>query len=153
MPTLAATLKSEIRRITGREMKKVGRPLVRLTRQVRLLRQLTRVQRRTMAKLERRLQRVGSRTGGARRLRTMDAGPRVSPAAIRALRSRMKMTRLQFAKLLSVSAGSIFGWETGRSTPRGASRKKLVDLKGNVGAGGKRRGPGRPRKGGRRRAR
>jgi hypothetical protein len=39
------------------------------------------------------------------------------------------MTRVQFAKLLEVSPGSIFGWETGRTTPRGRSRTRIVEAK------------------------
>jgi DNA-binding transcriptional regulator YiaG len=142
MPTLAATLKTEIRRITGRELKRALRPLRRLTRQLRLLKTLTRAQRRTVAKLERRMARLGRGGALGARRRTLDSGPRISPAAIRTLRRRMKMTRLQFAKAVGVSAGSIFGWETGRSVPRGGSRQKLLQLKERH-AGG-RRGPGRP---------
>ena len=147
MPTLAATLKSEIRRITGRELKRALKPLRRLTRQLRVLKTLTRAQRRTVSKLERRMARLGGRGGalGSRR-RSVDAGPRVSPAAIRTLRRRMKMTRVQFAKSLGVSAGSIFGWETGRSVPRGGSRQKLVQLKGRPAGARPGKGPGRPRR-------
>jgi hypothetical protein len=150
MPTLAAILKSEIRRITAREMKKALKPLRRLTRHMRAVRLLTRAQQRTLARLERRLHRLGSRRGlVGRRVRALDSGPRISPAAIRTLRRRMGMTRLQFAKVAGVSAGSIFGWETGRSTPRGGSRKKLVELKQKASEGkgrGRKRGPGRPRR-------
>lgn len=128
MPTLAAALKSEIRRIAGREMKKALKPLRRLARQMKSVRLATREQRRTLLRLERRLGRLGRGAGLARR-RSKDTGPRISPAAIRLVRRRMKMTRLQFAKTLAVSPGSIFGWETGRSLPRGGSRAKLVKLK------------------------
>jgi hypothetical protein len=44
------------------------------------------------------------------------------------------MTRLEFAKLLAVSPGSIFGWETGRTIPRGASRARLIELRRQKGA-------------------
>jgi hypothetical protein len=140
MPTLAATLKSEIQRLTAREMKRALKPLRRLTRQLRALKTLARAQRRTVSKLERRLARVGGRGGGlGARRRSLDSGPRISPAAIRTLRRRMKMTRLQFSRAVGVSAGSIFGWETGRSIPRGGSRQKLVQLKGKQNGGRRRR--------------
>src|SRR5262245_29599857 len=104
MPTLAATLKSEIRRITAREMKKALKPLRRLTRHMRAVRLLTRGQQRTLGRLERRLHRLGLRRGAfGARARSADSGPRVSPAAVRALRRRMGMTRLQFAKVVNVS--------------------------------------------------
>jgi hypothetical protein len=142
MPTLAATLKSEIRRIAGREMKKALRPLQRLVRQIKSVRLATREQRRTLMRLERRLARLGRGAGLAQR-RSSDSGPRISPAAIRLLRRRMKMTRLQFAKTLAVSPGSIFGWETGRSLPRGGSRAKLVKLEEKLSARRGRRGRAR----------
>src|SRR5690349_17810939 len=109
--TLAATLKAEIRRIAGRELKRTLKPLRRLSRQMKLMRALTREQKRTIARLERRLARLG-RGGPRGRRRALDAGPRISPAEIRMLRKRMKMTRLEFAKAVGVSPGSIFGWET-----------------------------------------
>jgi DNA-binding transcriptional regulator YiaG len=138
MPTLAATLKREIRRITAKELKKALKPLKRLARQFRVIRTLTRGQRRTLAKLERRMQTLGTGAGALRRRRRVaDAGPRISPAAIRSVRRRMKMTRLEFAKAVAVSPGSIFGWETGRSTPRGPSRNRLIQLKEKLSSGRK----------------
>jgi hypothetical protein len=142
MPTLAATLKSEIRRITARELKKALKPLQRVARQMKAVRLLARTQRVALSRVQRRLEKVNLRGGVVgRRRRRIDEGPRVAPAAIRLLRRRMKMTRVQFAKAVRVSPGSIFGWETGRSTPRGHSRERLIELKGKL--GGAR--PGRPR--------
>jgi DNA-binding transcriptional regulator YiaG len=39
------------------------------------------------------------------------------------------MPRVEFAKLLGVSPGSIFGWETGRTLPRGRSVARLRDVR------------------------
>jgi transcriptional regulator with XRE-family HTH domain len=39
------------------------------------------------------------------------------------------MTREQFARLLGVSPGSIFGWETGRTTPRGRSAARFLEVR------------------------
>lgn len=39
------------------------------------------------------------------------------------------MTRVQFAKLVGVSPGSIFGWEKGRTTPRGASQARVSEIR------------------------
>jgi len=135
MPTLAATLKNEIRRITAREMKKALKPLRRIVRQMKAVRLLTRAQRVTISRVQRRLERVSLRGAAGRRRRRADDGPRIAPAAIRTLRKRMKMTRVQFAKSVGVSPGSIFGWETGRSTPRGHSRQRLVEIKGSFAGG------------------
>jgi DNA-binding transcriptional regulator YiaG len=48
---------------------------------------------------------------------------------VRALRARFEMTRLQFAKLLEVSPGSIFGWETGRTLPRGKNLARMAEVR------------------------
>ncbi len=62
------------------------------------------------------------------------------------------MTREQFARLLGVSPGSIFGWETGRTTPRGRSAARFLEVR-KLGVRKVRAsaGPGKAR--GRRRAR
>ena len=68
---------------------------------------------------------------------------------IRNLRARLGMTREQFSKLLGVSPGSIFGWETGRTIPRGRSMVRVLEVRkmgvrkarARVGPAGR---PGRP---------
>jgi len=147
--TLASALKDAVRRASAREMQKVVRRLRRLQRQVKALRQEARGQRRNVAGVERRFSRLKTRvlrTGGA-------AGPGrpLTPQSIRSLRERLGMPRVEFAKLVGVSPGSIFGWETGRTLPRGRSVARLRDVRkmGVRGARGKAGG----RRGARRRAR
>jgi len=131
MATFAAVLRDEVKRLATKQMKRAMRPFKRVQRQIKSLRTLTRHQRRTIASLERRVGVLRARA--ARALRgAAGAGTRgmgVSPEAIRALRGRFKMTRVQFAKLVGVSAGSIFGWETGRTVPRGKSRARVAELR------------------------
>ncbi len=123
MATLAATLKAEFRRLAAREIKKALKPLRRVQRQIRALRRVSRGHGRDFARIERRL--LSLKASGGRR----DRGPQFSPEAIRALRSRYHMTRVEFARLLGVSAGSVFGWETGRTVPRGRSRGRILEAK------------------------
>ncbi len=132
MPTLAATLRTEIRRLAAVEVQKTLRRLRRIQKQIRALRLASRRQKLALSGIERgvhrltdRLAKSGSRAG----LRAPARGPRVPPRAIRALRRGLKMTRVRFAKLVGVSPGSIFGWETGRTVPRGGSRARLIELK------------------------
>lgn len=145
MPTLVATLRKEIRRLASTEIRKKLRPLVRLKRSVRSLRLTSRTSHRALNSLERGLRRLRDRLSAQAlraRLRRPSAGPPIAPRAIRALRDRLQMTRVEFAKLLGVSPGSIFGWETGRTIPRGGSRARLVALgrkKGGAARGGRRR--------------
>jgi DNA-binding transcriptional regulator YiaG len=132
MPTLAATLRTEIRRLAAVEVQKTLRRLRRIQKQVKALRLASRSQKRALSGIERGVQRLtdrlasrGSRAG----TRAPARGPRVPPRTIRALRRRLKMTRVRFATLVGVSPGSIFGWETGRTVPRGGSRVRLIELK------------------------
>jgi len=125
--TLASALKDAVRRASSRETQKTLRRLRRMQRQVKALRQEARAQRRIVAGVERRFARLKTRV-----LRTgVSAGPGrpLTPQSIRSLRERLGMPRVEFAKLLGVSPGSIFGWETGRTLPRGRSVARLREVR------------------------
>jgi DNA-binding transcriptional regulator YiaG len=125
--TLSSALKDTVRRASTRETQKVMRRLRRLQRQVKALRLESRAQRRIVSRVERRFSRLKARV-----LRTgVSAGPGrpLTPQSIRSLRERLGMPRIEFAKLLGVSPGSIFGWETGRTLPRGRSVARLRDVR------------------------
>jgi DNA-binding transcriptional regulator YiaG len=126
MATLQAALKSEVRSVITAEMRKVLRPVRRLLLQVKVLKRAARDQRRNLASVEARLDRLKTRVALRR---SRGKGPRVSADSIRSFRSRVAMTREQFAKLLGVSPGSIFGWETGRTTPRGRSAARFLEVR------------------------
>jgi len=126
MATLATALRSEVRRVMAGEVRKLLRPMRRLLKQVKTLRQAARDQRRNLASVEARMDRLKARLA-LRRAR--GKGPRVSADSIRSFRSRVAMTREQFARLLGVSPGSIFGWETGRTTPRGRSAARFLEVR------------------------
>lgn len=159
MPTLAGTFRSEIRRLAARELKKTQLPLRRIQKQLRALKLLSRGQKRALASLERRLARVKQKAA-LRGAGPASEGPTVAPEAVRELRSRLQMTRVEFARLLDVSPGSIFGWETGRTVPRGMNASKILEVarrgtaearvlsrrpSAPAKAGGKRRGRARQR--------
>ena len=125
--TFAAALKDAIRRASARETQKTLRRLRRLQRQVKALRQEARAHRRIVTGVERRFARLKARV-----LRTgVSAGPGrpLTPQSLRSLRERLGMPRIEFAKLLGVSPGSIFGWETGRTLPRGRSVARLREVR------------------------
>lgn len=128
-PSLAAALKSEVRRHAVREVKNTKTRLRNLQKAVTALRREVRKDHTIIGRLKARLGRV--RIAAARRVRRRGEGPgrRTSPHTIRMLRERMSLSRLQFAKLLGVSPGSIFGWETGRTTPRRDSLARFRALK------------------------
>jgi hypothetical protein len=127
MPTFAAALKQEVRRLAAREVKKALRPLRKVQRQVKALRLDSRGQRRTLASVERRVSRLKTRVG--RGGGAAERGRRQAADTVRSLRRRLEMTRLEFAKLLGVSPGSIFGWESGRTAPRGRNVARIQELR------------------------
>lgn len=131
MPTLAAVLKAEIRRLASREVKRAQRSLRRLQRTVKALRAAARAERRALARIERRLKRVKIRgAAGPASVRTPGRpGRKMTPDGIRKLRARLGMTRKTFSALLDVSPGSIFGWETGRTRPRGKSLARISEVR------------------------
>ena len=130
-PSLAAALKSEVRRHTQREVKKTKLRLRELQKAVTVLRREVRKDHTLIGRLKSRLGRVRAAAATSRRGRRRGEGPgrRTSPHTIRTLRERMGLSRLQFSKLLGVSPGSIFGWETGRTTPRRGSLARFRALK------------------------
>lgn len=128
-PSLAAVLKVEVRRHTVREVKKTKTRLRQLQKAMTALRREVRKDHTVIARLKARLGRVRAAAASRARRRGDGPGRRTSPHTIRALRERMGLSRLQFAKLLGVSPGSIFGWESGRTTPRRGSLARFRALK------------------------
>jgi DNA-binding transcriptional regulator YiaG len=111
------------------ELKKARQRLRKLQKQVTELRRQSQGTTRVLAGMRRRISglRSGMRQAGAAAVRR--TGPQMSPQAIRAVRDRMRMTREQFAKLVGVSPGSIFGWESGRTQPRRGAVGRLAELR------------------------
>jgi len=132
MPSLATTLRVEMRRLAARETRTAFRALRRVRKQLKSLHQVHRVQRRALAALERRLARLKTRvaTGSAQgRGGGGVPGRPLTPASVYKLRARLGLSRVRFAKLVGVSPGSIFGWEKGRTVPRGGSRARIADVR------------------------
>lgn len=127
-PSLAATLRAEVRRQSTVDLKKAHKRLRKLQKQVTELRRQSQGHSRVLAGMRRRISglRSGMRQAGATVGRR---GPQVTPQAIRAVRDRLRMTRERFAKLVGVSPGSIFGWESGRTQPRRGSLARLAQLR------------------------
>lgn len=134
MPSLAAALKAELRRHAVRETRKAVRSIRRLQKHVKELRLVNRAHVRGLNSLKRRFDRLKTRVAKARgrigrRMSGGLPGRPVTPESIRRLRDRLGLSRALFSKLLGVSPGSIFGWEKGRTVPRGASRARLAEVR------------------------
>jgi DNA-binding transcriptional regulator YiaG len=142
-PSLATLLKADLTRLAARASRAIQRRVTRLQRQTRALRQANLEQRRGLARLERGVARLRDARG---RSAPAASGPGVSPAAVRALRARLGMTREQFSRYLGVSPGSIFLWESGRARPRAASLARLRKAQGGSPRGRRKSAAARRRK-------
>jgi DNA-binding transcriptional regulator YiaG len=134
MPSLAAALKAELRRQASRETRKAVRSIRKLQKQVKELRLVNRAHLKGMTALKRRVDRLKTRVALARvrvaqRISGGLPGRPVTPESIRRLRERLGLSRALFSRLLGVSPGSIFGWEKGRTVPRGGSRTRLAEVR------------------------
>ena len=113
MPNLATVLRSELRRLSRREVRKALSRLKAAQKQLTALRALVRGQAKALAAVERRLARL--KGGGAGRRRR--AGVAGAGRTVEAVRRRLGLSRAQLAKRIGVSSWTIFGWETGRTRP------------------------------------
>lgn len=134
MPKLIAAMREEISRVTRQELKacvaSMNRAFAAQSKEIAALR-------RQVAAVMRGLTAIQSRTDGLP-LPLEDADQdgdassgalRFSPKGLRAHRKRLKLSAEQFAKLLGVSAPSIYAWEQGRVRPRARQLRALSTLR------------------------
>ena len=115
MPNLAGVLKGEIRRLARKEVRATVMPLRKL---VTTMRRRIAQQRKLLSELERASKRSMNGARMAEAPASDETQIRFSPEWVKAHRKKLKMSRRVYAKLIGVSAQSIFGWETGRTRPR-----------------------------------
>jgi len=131
MPDLAATLKEEIRRLARKEIKAQTTTTKQAVSQyrrdiARLKRQLGE-QEKKIACLEAREQ---NRSAEAEVADEPTKGVRFSARSVKAQRKRLKLSAEDYAKLVGVSAQTIYLWEHGKSRPREAQLAALVRVRG-----------------------
>jgi len=155
VPNFAGALKGEIRRLARKEVRETVTPLKKL---VAGLRRRVAQQRRLIADLERSVRRSKTQARAAEAPGSEESQIRFSPAWVKRHRKKLKMSRRVYAKLVGVSAQSIFGWESGRTRPRraaleswrrirGMGKRELKALIGSEGMDGRRRGAGGRKRG------
>jgi hypothetical protein len=133
MTSLASVLRAEIQRALSRERQKARKSVRKLRGEVARLRSSARHRDRRLEALQRRVERLRAQAGRALRGAAQTGRTRAaaySAEAVRALRRRFGLSRKKFAALLEVSPGSIFGWETGRTQPRGRNVGRLRAVQG-----------------------
>jgi DNA-binding transcriptional regulator YiaG len=126
MSKLGAVLKDEISRLGRKEAKASTGPL---KRRILALEKLVREQRLALKQLA---QRVASasraavhKVGKATEPSAAD-GARLTARSIKALRKRLRLSQTEFAKLTGVTHVAVYLWESGKTSPRGASREALM---------------------------
>ena len=115
MPNFAGALKGEMRRLARKEVRATVTPLRKV---VAALRRRVAQQKRLIAELERSTKRSMRNGRAAEAPETQDSQIRFSPQWVKKHRKKLNMSRRVYAKLVGVSAQTIFGWETGRARPR-----------------------------------
>jgi DNA-binding transcriptional regulator YiaG len=113
---LAGALRDEIRRLARKETRASVGPL---RKTVAALRRKVAEQARLIQELKRAAKRPAA-AAPADRSGEAEAGPQVrfSPKWVSKHRKKLGMSRRVYAKLIGVSAQTIFGWESGRTRPR-----------------------------------
>jgi DNA-binding transcriptional regulator YiaG len=130
MPNIASVLKQEIARVARREIRG----------QLETLRKASAQQRRGIAALKRSIasleRQVGTLAGTIRKSVTApvedgsEQRVRFSSKGIRSMRRKLGLSAGEFARLVDVSAQSIYNWEREVTRPRAAQVKALAELRG-----------------------
>ncbi len=127
MPNIAAVLKEEIRRLARKEIKshmvKTRRATARYRSDIAGLKRALRLQERKLVDLAAKQGKDAEGAGEAE-----EAGPkmRFSARSVRAQRRRLKLSAQQYAKLVGVSAQTVYLWERGKTRPKRAQFAALV---------------------------
>ena len=128
MPDLGKTIREEISRVAGRELRTALSPLNEriqsLEREVSALSSRLAGAQGTAAKSS------GKPSGNAKAAARTQTAIRITPASIKKHRKRLRLSQAQMGKLLGVSAITILNWEQGKSKPRAANRDAIVELRG-----------------------
>ncbi|MHB8493918.1 MAG: helix-turn-helix domain-containing protein [Casimicrobiaceae bacterium] len=130
MPNIGTLLKQEITRLSRRETRA----------QVHATKKASAQHRRDIAALKREvaalrrqvalLQQQALRAPSAARAESTTGKPRFVAKGLRSQRKRLGLSAEDYAKLVGVSAQSIYNWERGHATPRAEQVAALAALRG-----------------------
>lgn len=131
MPNIGSVLKSEIARVSRKELRAETGALKKAITQYRG--QIAELRRRTQA-LEQQVKRLGKTSArGAPAAAQADesAGPQVrfSAKSLASQRKRLGLSAAAVAKLLGVSALSVYKWESGNTRPRAKQIQAIAGLR------------------------
>jgi DNA-binding transcriptional regulator YiaG len=130
MPNIGSILKSEISRVARKEVRGETQAL---KKSVSLYRsQIADLKRRLQA-LEQQLKRVGrvaAKAAPAHAEPQEGGAPRFSAKGLATQRKRLGLSAASMAKLLGVSALSVYKWESGKTRPRAKQIEAIAGLRG-----------------------
>ena len=131
MPNLATVLKSEIKRLSRKESKSLAASLKKASAQYR--RDIAELKR-EVASLQKQVDFLKSQERGriAEKPKVADSDKplRFSATWLKSHRKKVGLSGEDYAKLVGVSALSIYGWEKGKTKPRAAQVAALSAVRG-----------------------
>jgi DNA-binding transcriptional regulator YiaG len=131
MPNIGSILKSEISRVSRKELRGETQALKKSISQYRT--QIADLKRRMQA-LEQQVKRLGKSATGraATQEAETESGPKVrfSAKSLAAQRRRLGLSAAALARVLGVSALSVYKWESGNTRPRAKQIEAIAALRG-----------------------
>lgn len=130
MPNIAKVLKEEITRLARKEVRtaleKASRATAQHRREIVNLKSQVAALKRQVAALEKQAQKIGVAPEAAAALRRI----RFVPKGLIATRKRLGLSAADLAKMLGVSAQTIYNWERGVTKPGADQQAKIASLRG-----------------------
>lgn len=129
MSDLKQLLNDEIRRLARKEVKLAVQPLqanlVALRRQISELKKM-------ISETSRQTQiiRTQAAAGDSAGIANTEPKLRLNAAGIIRIRTKLRLTQTEFAKLLDVSMHTVSSWEKGKSYPRANAKERICALRG-----------------------
>ena len=131
MPNLAATIKEEIQRLARKEIKaqtgSTKQAVAQYRREIAQLKRQLREQEKKITFLE---AQETKRLGQAQAVEEPAEGIRFSARSVKSQRARLGFSAADYARLVGVSALTIYNWEQGKSRPRKEQLAALAAVRG-----------------------
>jgi DNA-binding transcriptional regulator YiaG len=131
MTSLAVALKDEIRRLARKEVREqtgsTAQAVARYRREIAQLKRQTHEPEKKLAFLE---SQERKRIAAPEPADTADEGVRFSARSVQAQRRKTGLSAADYARLVGVSALTIYNWEQGKTRPRKEQLAVLVALRG-----------------------
>ena len=129
MPDIKAVLSEEIRRLAKKEVKAAVLPLNKIISE----------QRHAISELKKRIAELEKSCAASKKVAAADAAVstpaaddkklRLNAAGIVRVRTKLKLTQNEFAKLLGVSLHTVSFWELGKVAPRAGAKAAICALR------------------------